>query len=56
MARLKKKDFYELPFSTILNSANINFAILCFIAHINHIKNVAGIDHVGLGAGFDGIN
>lgn len=27
-----------------------------FIAHINHIKNVAGIDHVGLGAGFDGIN
>ena len=27
-----------------------------FIAHINHIKNIAGIDHVGLGAGFDGIN
>lgn len=25
-------------------------------AHINHIKNTAGIDHVGLGAGFDGIN
>lgn len=25
-------------------------------AHINHIKNVAGEDHVGLGAGYDGIN
>ena len=24
--------------------------------NINHIKRVAGIDHVGLGAGFDGIN
>lgn len=29
----------------------------CIIpAHINHIKRVAGIDYVGLGAGFDGIN
>lgn len=26
------------------------------VAHINHIKRVAGIDHVGLGAGYDGIN
>jgi len=24
--------------------------------HINHIRAVAGVDHVGLGAGFDGIN
>ncbi|XP_066995804.1 dipeptidase 1 isoform X1 [Anabrus simplex] len=26
------------------------------IAHINHIRRVAGVNHVGLGAGFDGIN
>lgn len=26
------------------------------IAHINHIRKVAGEDHVGLGAGYDGIN
>lgn len=26
------------------------------VAHINHIRDVAGIDFVGLGAGFDGIN
>ncbi|XP_058807282.1 dipeptidase 1-like [Phymastichus coffea] len=26
------------------------------IAHINHIKTVAGVDHVGLGAGYDGIS
>lgn len=25
-------------------------------AHINHIRRVAGIDHVGIGAGYDGIN
>lgn len=25
-------------------------------AHINHIRDVAGVDSVGLGAGFDGIN
>ncbi|XP_050513024.1 dipeptidase 1-like [Diabrotica virgifera virgifera] len=26
------------------------------INHINHIRSVAGIDHVGIGAGYDGIN
>lgn len=33
--------------------------ILCLFiitAHINHIKDVAGIDHVGIGAGYDGVN
>lgn len=24
--------------------------------HINHIRDVAGIDHVGIGAGYDGVN
>lgn len=26
------------------------------IGHINHIRKVAGVDHVGIGAGYDGIN
>ncbi|XP_044730635.1 uncharacterized protein LOC123293787 [Chrysoperla carnea] len=26
------------------------------VAHINHIRDVAGVDNVGLGAGYDGIN
>ncbi|XP_037779288.1 dipeptidase 2-like [Penaeus monodon] len=26
------------------------------VRHINHIRDVAGLDHVGLGADFDGIN
>ncbi|XP_068621398.1 uncharacterized protein [Battus philenor] len=26
------------------------------IAHINHIRSIAGVDSVGLGAGYDGIN
>ena len=25
-------------------------------AHINHVRDVAGIDHVGIGASYDGIN
>lgn len=25
-------------------------------AHINHIRKVAGVDHIGIGAGYDGIN
>lgn len=25
-------------------------------AHINHIREVAGVDHVGIGAGYDGVN
>lgn len=29
---------------------------LIFSAHLNHIKLVAGVDYVGLGAGYDGIN
>jgi membrane dipeptidase len=28
----------------------------CHAAHINHIRTVAGVDHVGIGAGYDGIN
>ncbi|EDW15727.1 dipeptidase 1 [Drosophila mojavensis] len=26
------------------------------VDHINHIREVAGIDHVGIGAGYDGVN
>ncbi|XP_017490819.1 PREDICTED: dipeptidase 1-like, partial [Rhagoletis zephyria] len=26
------------------------------IVHINHIRDVAGVDHVGIGAGYDGVN
>jgi microsomal dipeptidase-like Zn-dependent dipeptidase len=25
-------------------------------AHINHVRSIAGVDSVGLGAGYDGIN
>ena len=34
-----------------------NIKIIFFVtAHINHVRKVAGIDHVGIGAGYDGIN
>lgn len=29
---------------------------ILFSVHINHIRDVAGVDHVGIGAGYDGIN
>ena len=28
---------------------------VCFLDHIDHIKTVAGIDHVGLGSDYDGV-
>ncbi|XP_017854524.2 uncharacterized protein LOC108607922 [Drosophila busckii] len=37
-------------------SCSENSTVQDAVAHINHIKRVAGIDHVGLGAGYDGIN
>ncbi|KAL5279299.1 hypothetical protein ACFFRR_003718 [Megaselia abdita] len=37
-------------------SCSDNATVQDAVAHINHIKRVAGIDHVGLGAGYDGIN
>ncbi|XP_017780973.1 PREDICTED: dipeptidase 1-like [Nicrophorus vespilloides] len=43
--------FYS-KFLTCTDSATVSDAV----AHINHIRDVAGVDNVGLGAGYDGIN
>ncbi|CAK9811784.1 Putative dipeptidase TRV_05564 [Anthophora quadrimaculata] len=45
-----------VPFYTYFITCNSTATIKDVIAHINHIRKVAGIDHVGIGAGFDGIN
>ncbi|XP_071743547.1 uncharacterized protein [Lepeophtheirus salmonis] len=42
-------------FSYFLTCSNIS-SIEDVVAHINHIRKVAGIDHVGIGASYDGIN
>ncbi|XP_045511260.1 uncharacterized protein LOC123706140 [Colias croceus] len=44
-------NFYT-SFLTCRTTATVQDAI----AHINHIRDVAGVDFVGLGAGYDGIN
>ncbi|KAG6454069.1 hypothetical protein O3G_MSEX008479 [Manduca sexta] len=44
-------NFYS-TFLTCKETATVQDAI----AHINHIRDVAGVDSVGLGAGYDGIN
>lgn len=43
-------------FYTYLLTCNESATIKDVIKHINHIRAVAGIDHVGIGAGYDGIN
>ncbi|XP_026464023.1 dipeptidase 1-like [Ctenocephalides felis] len=44
-------NFYS-KFLTCKDESTVDDAV----AHINHIRQVAGVDHVGLGAGYDGIN
>ncbi|KAF4518784.1 hypothetical protein B566_EDAN005404 [Ephemera danica] len=44
-------NFYS-QFLTCRNDSSVEDAV----AHINHIRAVAGVDYVGLGAGYDGIN
>ncbi|KAI4472221.1 microsomal dipeptidase [Holotrichia oblita] len=43
-------------FYTYLVSCNETATTKDVIRHINHIRRVAGVRHVGLGAGYDGIN
>ncbi|KAJ8866691.1 hypothetical protein PR048_032552 [Dryococelus australis] len=49
-----------LPFILCIDGGRgkTNDLLFCFLvaAHINHIRSVAGVNHVGLGAGYDGIN
>ncbi|XP_069678745.1 dipeptidase 1-like [Periplaneta americana] len=44
-------NFYS-QFLTCRNTATADDAV----AHINHVRRIAGVDSVGLGAGYDGIN
>ncbi|XP_076272214.1 dipeptidase 1-like isoform X2 [Rhynchophorus ferrugineus] len=37
-------------------ACSVNATISDVIRHINHIRKVAGVEHVGIGAGYDGIN
>ena len=43
-----------LPVKIIIFPISIEFHS-SISAHINHIRNIAGIDSVGIGADFDGI-
>lgn len=43
-------------FYTYLLTCNETATIKDVVKHINHIRAVAGINHVGIGAGYDGIN
>lgn len=45
---------YGFVFISKVLLCNVGFFVSA--AHINHIREVAGVDNVGLGAGYDGIN
>ncbi|XP_065348601.1 dipeptidase 1-like isoform X1 [Cloeon dipterum] len=45
-----------VSFYPLFVSCNDTATITNVAEHINHIRAVAGVDHIGLGAGFDGIN
>jgi len=40
----------------VLNLLTSFETVIFFTAHINHVRCIAGVDSVGLGAGYDGIN
>ncbi|XP_030766183.1 dipeptidase 1-like isoform X2 [Sitophilus oryzae] len=44
-------DFYSYHVA-----CSVNATMADVIRHINHIRKIAGVDHVGIGAGYDGIN
>ena len=51
------KDFFEfhsLPTDTISELTFVIF-VWIFSEHINHIRKIAGVDHIGLGGDFNGI-
>ncbi|XP_067005997.1 dipeptidase 1 [Anabrus simplex] len=38
------------------NGTERNASVYDVIEHINHIRNVAGVDHIGIGADYDGVS
>ncbi|XP_053695316.1 uncharacterized protein LOC128742857 [Sabethes cyaneus] len=52
----KNRGLVMVNFYNKFLSCSENASVQDAVAHINHIRQIAGIDHVGLGAGYDGIN
>uniref|UniRef100_A0A336KBF7 Dipeptidase n=1 Tax=Culicoides sonorensis TaxID=179676 RepID=A0A336KBF7_CULSO len=52
----KKRGIIMVNFYSKFLTCSDNSTVHDAVAHINHIKRIAGVDFVGLGAGFDGIN
>ncbi|CAG7731325.1 unnamed protein product [Allacma fusca] len=45
-----------VSFYNVFIACNETASLHDVVAHIEHIRKIAGVDHVGIGAGFDGIN
>lgn len=46
----------ELFLKISLELVQFHMLVLLFLDHINHVRTIAGVDHVGIGADFDGVN
>ena len=44
------------PFQLMFMDSIVFVYIFIFTDHINHVRKVAGVDHVGIGADFCGVN
>ncbi|KAG4072428.1 hypothetical protein HA402_004360 [Bradysia odoriphaga] len=53
---VKNRGLVMVNFYSRFLSCSENATVQDAVAHLNHIKLVAGVDYVGLGAGYDGIN
>ncbi|XP_055295543.1 uncharacterized protein LOC129565103 isoform X2 [Sitodiplosis mosellana] len=53
---VKNRGIIMLNFYSVFLSCGQNATIYNAVAHLNHIKRVIGADHIGIGAGYDGIN
>ncbi|XP_055595539.1 uncharacterized protein LOC129746102 [Uranotaenia lowii] len=52
----KNRGLVMVNFYNMFLKCSENASVMDAVAHINHIRQIAGIEHVGLGAGYDGIN
>ncbi|CAG2061663.1 unnamed protein product [Timema podura] len=43
-------------YSGFVSCSEANATLDIVVDHINHIRNVAGVNHVGIGADYDGVS
>ena len=50
-----KQTFFKQKLNTTNNTYYLKIYACFFVEHINHIREVAGVDYIGLGGDYNGI-